>query len=111
MEFRWRDRPLDSYAAWRGKIGDKNSRPGTSAPTLAGAWAGPLDVLAALRTDPALAGIALERVIVEKQSRFDAYSGPRNHDAVIHGRLPGGERVAVCIEAKAGETLGETVAQ
>jgi hypothetical protein len=39
------------------------------------------------------------------------HGGPRNYDAVVHGHLPGGDRVVVCVEAKAGEALGQTVEQ
>jgi hypothetical protein len=48
---------------------------------------------------------------VEAESHFDLHGGPRNHDAVVHGHLPDGRRVVVCVEAKAGEALGQTVEQ
>ena len=52
-----RDKPLDSHAQWRGKLG-KNSKQGTSAPTLAAVWAGPSSSWA--RCDrPAFEGLRL----------------------------------------------------
>jgi hypothetical protein len=48
---------------------------------------------------------------VEAESHFDEHGGPRNHDAVVHGHLPDGSRIVVCVEAKAGEALGQTVEQ
>jgi hypothetical protein len=36
---------IDSHAQWRERIERKNRRQGTSAPTLAAAWSGPLEVL------------------------------------------------------------------
>ena len=67
-------------------------------------------MLGALRTLTALADLTLDSIIVERESHFDAHGGPRNHDLVADGRLPNGDRVVVCLEAKAGEDLGETVA-
>jgi hypothetical protein len=46
------------------------------------------------------------------QSTFDKHpGGRRNHDLVVHGRLTNGDRLVVCVEAKAGEDLGPTVQQ
>ncbi|MBA3427246.1 MAG: hypothetical protein H0U07_01565 [Actinobacteria bacterium] len=105
------DVPLNSVAEWRQRIERKNRQQGTSAPTLAAAWAGPVEVMGALRQLPHLADVLLEQIIVEHESHFDAYGGPRNHDLVAHGRLPDGDHVVVCVEAKAGEDLGQTVEQ
>jgi hypothetical protein len=107
----WRvDEPLHSHAQWRGKLG-KNSRQGTSAPTLAAVWAGPVDLMGALRQQPEFEGLRLTHLAAEAQSAVDKFSGPRNHDLVVRGELPNGERVVVCIEAKAGESFDVTVKQ
>lgn len=47
MRFFWRSEKdeLTGYEAWVAKLDPKNRRPGTSAPTLASAWSGPLDLL------------------------------------------------------------------
>jgi hypothetical protein len=54
MRFFWRnnDAPLTAHSAWVTRLERKNRVTGTSAPTLATAWSGPLDLLAALATDP-----------------------------------------------------------
>jgi hypothetical protein len=105
-----RDLPLHSHAEWRGKLG-KNSKQGTSAPTLAAAWAGPVEVMGALRHQPALEGLVLTEIAAEVQSPVDEHSGDRNHDLVIVGELPNGETVCICVEAKVKESFGPTVAQ
>lgn len=105
-----RDKALHSHARWRGHLG-KNSKQGTSAPTLAAVWAGPVEVMGALQNQPEFEGLRLTHIAVEAQSAVDDFSGPRNHDLVAHGELPNGERVIVCVEAKAGESFGATVAQ
>lgn len=107
----WRsDVPLRSHADWRGHLDKKNRRAGTSAPTLATAWAGPVELCGALRRATALSDITVERVVVESQATFDQHGGGRrNHDLVLHGRLAQGDRVVVCVEAKAGEDFGPTV--
>ena len=113
MRAAWKttDTPLTSHAQWREHISKKNRRPGTSAPTLAAAWSGPVELIGALRTLPIFDDFVIESVIVERESRFDAHRGPRNHDLVAYGRLPDGARVVVCVEAKAGEDLGQTIEQ
>lgn len=113
MRFFWKTdaAPLASHEDWRKRIEKKNRRQGTSAPTLAAAWAGPVELMGAMRQLPRFAGLLLEDVRVERESHFDDHGGPRNHDLVAYGRLPNGERVVVCVEAKAGETLGQTVGQ
>ena len=105
----WRgEQPLDSHAQWRGKLG-KNSKQGTSAPTLAAVWGGPVELMGALRHQPEFEGLRLTHVVVEAQSSVDEFSGPRNHDLVARGELPSGESVVICVEAKAGESFGATV--
>ena len=105
-----RDKALHSHAQWRSKLG-KNSKQGTSAPTLAAVWAGPVELMGALRDQPEFEGLRLTHIAVEAQSAVDEFSGPRNHDLVAHGELPNGERVVICVEAKAGESFGATVEQ
>lgn len=107
----WRGaKPLHSHSQWRGKLG-KNSKQGTSAPTLAAVWAGPVELMGALRHQPEFEGLRLTHIAVEAQSAVDEFSGPRNHDLVARGELPNGQRVVVCVEAKAGESFGATVKQ
>jgi hypothetical protein len=64
-----------------------------------------------LRSQPQFEGLRLTDIAVEAQSAVDEFSGPRNHDLVAHGELRSGERVVVCVEAKAGESFGATVEQ
>src|SRR4051812_30959182 len=101
---------LNSHAQWRGRLG-KNRKQGTSAPTLAAVWAGPIELMGALGHQPHFTGLRLTSVTVEAQSAVDQFSGPRNHDLVVGAELPNGERVVVCIEAKAGESFDVTVKQ
>jgi hypothetical protein len=112
MRFSWRTdaTPLKSHSSWVERIEDKNRDPGTSAPTLAAVWAGPLDLLGALATHSALCNLTVQSATVEKKTSFDQYGGNvRNHDLVLRATTTSGERVIVCVEAKAGENLGETV--
>jgi hypothetical protein len=107
----WRDAEIAGHAAWRARIARKDDQPGRSAPTLAAAWCGPLELLAALSRQPALADLQIESLNVEAQTAFDRYpGGRRTHDLLILGRAAGG-RVLVSVEAKAGETLGPTVGE
>lgn len=102
---------MRSHADWRKRIDKKNARAGTSAPTLAAVWAGPVELFGALESAPALAGALMDKIVVEAQSSFDELrGGRRNHDLVVHARLPNGERLVVCVEAKADEDLGQTIA-
>lgn len=114
MRFSWRthDSSLRSHAAWLDHIDPKNRRPGTSAPTLAAAWSGPQDLLGALATNPRLGDVVVRSATVEARTSFDAYGGNvRNHDLVVRAVTADGEPVVVCVEAKAGEPLGATVAE
>lgn len=113
MRVSWRnDRAqLLSHAEWHARLDRKNRRQGTSAPTLAAVWAGPVDLYGALHQQPALTGLVIDEVLVERQSSVDDFSGPRNHDLVLRGHLPNREGVVVCVEAKAGEDFGPTVAR
>jgi hypothetical protein len=105
----WRgDKPLCSHAEWRGKLG-KNSKQGTSAPTLAAVWGGPVELMGALRNQPEFEGLRLTQLVVEAQSSVDEFSGRRDHDLVARGELPTGECVVICVEAKAGESFGAAV--
>lgn len=113
MKSSWRNGgdPLHSHGGWRARLDPKNRRKGTSAPTLAEVWAGPLEMFGALRHQPVLGGLQVDEVIVEGQSAVDQFSGPRNHDLIVRGQLPSTDRVVVCVEAKAGESLGATVGE
>src|SRR5690348_2289112 len=113
MRFFWRTAGecLSASGAWLDRLELKNRSPGTSAPTLALAWSGPLDVLGALASNPELEDVSIDRVIVEARSTFDTHGGNvRNHDLLLRG-TSSGEPLVVCIEAKAGEPLGATVAE
>ena len=114
MSFSWRtpDTPLASHEDWLGRIDGKNRKPGTSAPTLALTWSGVLDLTRALAKQPAFVDVVIEEVLVEKRAVFDEYFGNvRNHDLLVKGHNGAGERVVICVEAKAGEALGATVAE
>lgn len=111
MRAYWKEssRLLVRHADWRSLIAKKNRRPGTSAPTLAAAWSGLVELYGALRSQPHLCDVRLDNLAVERESHFDSFGGPRNHDLVAYGDLPNGEKVIVCVEAKAGEDLDRTV--
>jgi hypothetical protein len=114
MRFYWRNAatPLADQAEWVGRIDRKNRQPGTSAPTLAASWSGPLDLLGALATVPDLAGLTVDEVTVEAKARFDSHGGNvANHDVVLRATTQTSEPVVVCVEAKAGESLGDTIIQ
>ncbi len=109
MRFYWRgnDLVLDDSGGWLDHIDPKNHQPGTSAPTLALAWSGPLDLLGALGTVPELANLSVESVTAEAKTTFDTHGGNvRNHDLVLRAATAAGGSVVVCVEAKAGEDLG-----
>jgi hypothetical protein len=114
MRFFWRleATPLPTHSAWVRHLEDKNRVQGTSAPTLATVWSGPLDLFAALATCPDLTGLTIREATVEMRSTFDASGGNvRNHDVVVWASTATGEPVAVFVEAKAGEPLGATVSR
>ena len=69
---------------------------------------GIVELYGALNSQPALAGFVIEELIVEAQAEVDKHpGGRRNHDLVLRGRLANGDGAVVCIEAKAGESLGQ----
>jgi hypothetical protein len=83
MRFFWRseDAPLTTHSAWVKRLERKNRVSGTSAPTLATAWSGPLDLFAALETHPELVDLVIHDGIVEMKPTFDDRGGnARNHD-------------------------------
>jgi hypothetical protein len=87
----------------------KHWKPDRSAYELASAWSvgeGLAATQRVLSRCPALAGVEPQAAIAEAQTRFDAFSGPRNHDLLIRA----GE-VIVSVEAKADETFGETIGE
>lgn len=117
MRFTWRNSPLPSHDEWFSRIrgsnpekSGKNFKSGTSAPTLADVWAGPLAVATALNGQPTLEGFVATSASVEAQTSFDDYSGPRNHDLLLVGEAQGGVTV-VSVEAKVAEPFADTVAQ
>ena len=112
MKTRWRGRgpQLHSHRDWVAKLESKNRQPGTSAPTIAVVWAGIVELYGSLNRESGLHGFVMDEIIVEQQATVDRYpGGRRNHDLVVRGCLPQGQRVVVCVEAKAGEDLGATV--
>jgi hypothetical protein len=114
MRFSWRSdaEPLVSHSSWIDQLDRKNRVLGTSAPTLAGVWSGPLDLLGALAAQPSLANLSVQHATVEAKTSFDDYAGNvRNHDLVLRATTSDGEPVVVCVEAKAGEPLGATVGE
>ena len=114
MRFYWRtsDARLEAHSAWVSHLESKNRVQGTSAPSLATAWSGPLDLTAARTTHEDLGGLTIHEATVEMKSTFDARGGnARNHDLVVRASTATGEPVKVFVEAKAGEPLGESVAK
>jgi hypothetical protein len=114
MRFFWRTNAtlLAGHKAWLNRVDAKNLKAGTSAPSLAAAWSGPADLFGALALNPRLADLTLESATVEGRASFDAYGGNvRNHDLVLRAANADGEPIVVCVEAKAGEPLGATVAE
>src|SRR5260370_30362045 len=112
MRFYWRgeDSSLDDYSEWLDHIDPKNHEPGTSAPTLALAWSGPLDLLGALGAMPEFAGLTVQSATAEAKAIFDTHGGNvRNHDLALCATTVAAESVIVCVEAKAGEHLGDPV--
>lgn len=110
MAFFWRTSPLTSHEQWFKNIGTKNTQPGTSAPTLADVWAGPLAVMETLESVEALHDFVWQSASVEAQTAFDEHRGGlRNHDLLLTGNAAGGPTV-VSIEAKVDERFGETLA-
>lgn len=96
MRFFWRNSaaPLADHADWVVHVDRKNRQPGTSAPTLAASWSGPLDLLGALAMQPALAGITVQQAMVEAKATFDSHGGNvRNHDLVLHATTQTDESV------------------
>jgi hypothetical protein len=110
MRFFWRSDEIHSHAEWRRRIASNDDQPFRSAPTLATAWTGPLELLSALSKQEGLIDFVIEKVIIEAQTRFDQFGGPRNHDLLVKGRAKG-ETVVVAVEAKAGETFGPMVSE
>lgn len=109
MSFFWRTSPLASHEQWFKNIGAKNTRPGTSAPTLADVWAGPLAVTEALESVEDLRGFVWQSASVEAQTAFDEHPGGlRNHDLLLTGNAAGGPTV-VSIEAKVDERFDKTI--
>jgi len=115
VRFTWRNSPLPSHDEWFSRIrgsnpekSGKNFKWGTSAPTLADVWAGPLAVATALNGQPTLEGFVATSASVEAQTSFDEFSGPRNHDLLLIGEAEGGVTV-VSVEAKVNEELSGTV--
>src|SRR5438105_10376603 len=112
MRFYWRSEnsSLNDYSEWLDHIDAKNHQPGTSAPTLALAWSGPLDLFGALGAMPEFARLSVQSVTAEAMATFDTHGGNvRNHDLVLRATTAAGESVIVCVEAKAGEHLGDPV--
>lgn len=111
MKLRWRTTPISGHRDWRNRIGSKNDQVGRSAPVLAQAWTGPVELYAAIEGCSSLADFVIESLEVEVQTSFDRYEGgKRNHDLAIDGKASGG-RTLVCVEAKAGESLGAALHQ
>ena len=89
-------------------------KPGRSAHCTAEAWlsgSGARSLRALLDRAPELAGLEIERAVVEEQTSFDHLrGGRRNHDLLVAGTADGKPTV-VGVEAKADETFGQTVAE
>jgi hypothetical protein len=96
--------------------GDDHWKDARSAKELARCWLHdvmprvPSELTTTLDTCGALRGFKLATLRPEHETKLDAYGRGRQHDAVVYG-LAGGRRVALCIEAKADETFGKTIAE
>jgi hypothetical protein len=65
-----------------------------------------------LATVPDLEDLAMRSVTAEAKTSFDIKGGNvRNHDLVVRATTPAHESVVVCLEAKAGESLGDLVSK
>lgn len=107
--------PIQSVRDWeiRASPGEKRWADDRSANALAEAWIdgrGEDALLRLLRSagPGAFDRVRLERAVAEAQTRFDSFSGPRNHDLLLsardeHGSFPIG------IEAKVNERFGQSV--
>ncbi len=110
--------PILTIDDWRRLAPPKRDyqwKPGRSAFELARAWCHtgapvvPADVVAALASSDATAGLQIDTGFPEHRIAFDQHGGePRNADLAFTG-IADGRRVAVTIEAKADEPFGETV--
>jgi hypothetical protein len=105
--------PIVDLAGWEklASPGRARWKDGHSAKELARLWLsgqGPEQLKALLDQQPETAGLAIEAAVAEKQTHFDDFGGPRNHDLLVVAEAAGG-RTIVAIEAKATEPLGETL--
>jgi hypothetical protein len=108
-------RRLESVSDW-GKYAPPASpqhwKDGRSAKELAKSWisGSALNALTELfESRLETAGLVVESAVAEAQVAFDSHpGGRRNHDLLIHGRVPSGP-IVIGLEAKADETFGETV--
>jgi len=109
MEMYWRDRDqVRGCEDWFGKIASKDYAEGRSALSLAQAWCGPIALAGVLSLHPDLGAFNPARGVVEAQTQFDEFTGPRNHDLLLVGDAAGG-RTVVSIEAKADEPSAQSI--
>jgi hypothetical protein len=91
----------------------KDWKKGYSAMELARSWSGehgPEALQELLDRVTGTAGFEPKNGVAEAHTRFDGFSGPRNHDLLLVGEAAGGKTV-VSIEGKVNETFGETLSQ
>jgi hypothetical protein len=55
-------------------------------------------------------GLRITGGVVEAQTRFDAFGGPRNHDLLLDAETAAGP-VVISIEGKADESFGQTISE
>lgn len=113
-------RQIHSVDQWRRFAppakGDDHWKDRRSAKELARCWlhdvmpSVPSEFAAALDTCSALRGFTLATLRPEHETKLDEYGRGRQHDAVAYG-LAGGRTVVVCVEAKADESFGKTIAE
>jgi hypothetical protein len=113
--FNRKGQPIESVPAWEvlASPGEARWAEGYSAHALAEAWIddrGPKALLALFETDGRFDGLRLDRATAEEQTRFDAFSGPRNHDLLVEASDSRG-RVTIGVEGKVNERFGQTVSQ
>ena len=100
-----RIRTMDEWRLHGGPASSTHWKPGRSAYELAADWlerdaeARLLELVSLLDE---VEEVELLDAVAEKKTHFDGYSGPRNHDLLVHARCRSGP-LTIAIEAKADE--------
>ena len=96
MKVTWRDggSVLTSHAEWLDRIDPKNLQPGTSAPTLAAAWAGIVELYGVMHNQPSLTRFTIDEIVVEAQTTFDEFPSGAQEPRSRRAREPPGPRAS-----------------